>query len=86
MAKDDKPTIGSVLATRDYQGYPKGGRDAPLGTGVTYTKGTLADHERAHNGTPGAKVRHGADATGKVKVKGRTQGDAFFWDEDYKKD
>lgn len=26
----------------------------------------LADHERAHSGKPGAKVRHGADATGKV--------------------
>lgn len=31
----------------------------------------LADHERAHNGKPGMKVRHGADATGKVyKDKG----------------
>lgn len=26
----------------------------------------LKDHERAHSGKPGAKVRHGADATGKV--------------------
>lgn len=26
----------------------------------------LADHERAHSGVAGSKVRHGADATGKV--------------------
>ena len=26
----------------------------------------LADHERAHTGKPGSKVRHGADATSKV--------------------
>lgn len=33
----------------------------------------LADHERAHNGTPGMKVRHGADAVGGVKgPKNRT--------------
>lgn len=26
----------------------------------------LQDHERAHSGQPGAKARHGADATGKM--------------------
>lgn len=31
----------------------------------------LQDHERAHTGQPGAKVRHGADATGGVGKRGR---------------
>lgn len=26
----------------------------------------LADHERAHSGVAGSKVRHGADATGRL--------------------
>lgn len=30
-------------------------------------RGELADHERAHSGQPGAKVRHGADAVGAMK-------------------
>lgn len=28
----------------------------------------LADHERAHTGQPGSKVRHGADAVGKIPL------------------
>lgn len=30
----------------------------------------LADHERAHSGKPGAKVRHGANVTG-ANITGR---------------
>ena len=34
----------------------------------------LADHERAHDGTPGMKVRHGADMSGKHFLKARRFG------------
>lgn len=32
-------------------------------------KGELADHERAHSGKPGSKVRHGQDAAGRLQSR-----------------
>lgn len=40
----------------------------------------LADHERAHSGVPGSKVRHGADAVGKP---GRNPNDNWVRNADY---
>lgn len=44
----------------------------------------LADHERAHTGKPGSKVRHGADATGVVKRKPKMSTEDKIYDEQHK--
>lgn len=41
----------------------------------------LADHERAHNGQPGSKVRHGANASASNLLKRLSPDDKKFADD-----
>lgn len=41
----------------------------------------LSDAERAHSGVAGSKVRHGADATGKLRANGLPRAPALSEDE-----